>query len=102
MDTSKVEALYRYVNVNNVTSRQQAVSLIEQHTGLSAGSPVAWEAAGPGHYAVFTDGHVVYGFVPEANPNIGAYLFDAQNGKVLWGAPAQFRGATAVPFTRRF
>jgi len=93
------------VNNNNVESWQEATSRIEQATGLQAGSPVAWESAEPGHYAVFTgDGaHVVYGYVPRPTPNLSAYLYDAQTGDVLQGTASAYQGRNviAVPFTKK-
>ena len=100
VDSANLDGLYDFVNNNNVGSWEQATSLIEQHTGLEAGDSLSWATAEPGHYAVFTDNHVVYGFVPEPNPNIGAYLFDRQLGNVLDAKAPQFQNAVAVPFRR--
>jgi hypothetical protein len=92
--------LSKLLLLSNIEDWGSASKLIESYTGLKAGTSVAWETAGPGSYAVFTDGHVVYGFVPPSNPNIGAYLFDSQTGNVIDAAAAEYRGAIAVPFTK--
>jgi RHS repeat-associated protein len=101
-DGQRLDQLYTLVNAKNIGTWQEATAIIADHTGLTAGSPVAWEVAAPGQYAVFTDGHVVYGFVPEANPNIGSYVFDRSAATVFPGTAPQFNGAIAVPFTKGF
>jgi RHS repeat-associated protein len=103
----RLQQLFDLVNSQNVATWQDAVRMIEAYTGLRAGEPVAWESAGPGQYAVFTPGHVDYGFVPVDNPNISSYIFDSQQanperGVVFPGTVPQFKGAIAVPFTRPF
>jgi RHS repeat-associated protein len=100
MDTTRVEALRDALQAGqNVARWQDAVALIEQATKLKSGAPVAWERAGPGNYAVFTEGHVVYGFVPPSSPNLFPYVFDAQLIRFYEGeALSQFSGAVAVPF----
>jgi len=78
MEAPEVEALRAILEKQNVTSWQDAVKMIQEATGLKAGTPVVWEAAAPGEYAVFVDGHVVYGYLPPASPNLGSYVFDRQ------------------------
>jgi hypothetical protein len=100
-DAMDLPALRQFLNTpgNDVWPWKNAVSLIEQHTGLLPGKPVFWENAGPGHYALFSGEHVVYGYVPPASPNLFRYVFDPQNGQ-FFSAMQQFNRATAVPFTR--
>jgi RHS repeat-associated protein len=98
-DTGAVEALRTYLNAGNLVSNwQDAVRSIEQATNLKAGAPILWQNAGPGAYAVFIPGHVVYGVVPSVSTGLASSLFE-EGGQILTGdALLQFKGALAVPF----
>jgi RHS repeat-associated protein len=99
-EQSTIEALRRITNGSNVTSRQEAVALIEKFTKLRAGATVSWNRADRGLYAVFKNNHVIFGEVPPAP--LKPYLYDFQLGKFYSATDemAQFADAVAVKFTK--
>src|SRR5271170_5024750 len=76
-----INQLTRIVNRENIPTWVEATPLMEQYGELLAGSPVSWGEAGPGVYAVFMDGHVIYGEVPPIP--LTPYLYDPQINKII-------------------
>lgn len=85
------------VNSDNVSGWREAVGLIERHTGLTRGESVNWGQAGQGVYAVFTEGHVMYGEVTAFGER---FIYDASYGSFGWGTRLAPGNAIAVPFTK--